>query len=112
MIQDIAPDRLDNAYANHTPRAEDPILAFGNSTGDFAMANAALHNPNYHGEAFMLLCDNTEQDYGDPKVAEEFAAKCKDAGYTTVSMAKDWTTIYGDGVKKVEPKAEELPAAA
>ena len=28
MIQDIAPDRLDNAYANHIPRAEDHVLAF------------------------------------------------------------------------------------
>ena len=89
-----------------------PVLAFGNSSGDFAMANYAVQNKDHPGRAFMLLCDNTEQDYGDPKVAEEFAAKCKDAGYTTVSMAKDWTTIYGDGVKKVEPKAEELPAAA
>lgn len=89
-----------------------PVLAFGNSSGDFAMANYALQNKDHPAKAFMLLCDNTEQDYGDPKVAEEFAAKCKDAGYTTVSMAKDWTTIYGDGVRKVEPKAEELPAAA
>ena len=46
------------------------------------------------------------------KATKKVAAKCKDAGYTTVSMAKDWTTIYGDGVRKVEPKAEELPAAA
>ena len=91
---------------------EQPVLAFGNSSGDFAMANYALQNKDHPAKAFMLLCDNTEQDYGDPKVAEEFAAKCKDAGYTTVSMAKDWTTIYGDGVRKVEPKAEELPAAA
>lgn len=89
-----------------------PVLAFGNSSGDFAMANYVLQNKDHPGKAFMLLCDNTEQDYGDPKVAEEFAAKCKAAGYTTVSMANDWTTIYGDGVRKVEPKAQELPAAA
>ncbi|MBO4377908.1 MAG: NAD(+) diphosphatase [Clostridia bacterium] len=28
MIQDIAPDRLDNAYAFHVPRTEDPVLLF------------------------------------------------------------------------------------
>ena len=89
-----------------------PVLAFGNSSGDFAMANYALQNKDHPGKAFMLLCDNTEQDYGDTKVAKEFAEKCNAAGFTTISMANDWTTIYGDGVKKVEPKAEELPAAA
>ena len=28
MIQDIAPDRLDNSFAVRTPRAEDPVLLF------------------------------------------------------------------------------------
>ena len=91
-----------------------PVLAFGNSSGDFAMANSALQNKEHPGQAYMLLCDNTELDYGDPKVAEEFAAKCAEAGYHTISMRDDWTTIYGNDVKKVEPKAEaeELPNAA
>ena len=31
MIQDIAPDRLDNAFAVHVPRAEDPVLLFDGS---------------------------------------------------------------------------------
>ena len=89
-----------------------PVLAFGNSTGDFAMANYALSNENYTGEAYMLLCDNTELDYGDTKVAEEFAAKCDAAGYHTISMADDFTTIYGDGVQKAEPQDVELDEAA
>ena len=91
-----------------------PVLAFGNSSGDFAMANAALQNKEHPGQAYMLLCDNTELDYGDPAVAQEFAAKCEAAGYHTISMRDDWTTIYGDDVKKVEPApaAEELPKAA
>ena len=91
-----------------------PVLAFGNSSGDFAMANYALQNKEHPGQAYMLLCDNTELDYGDPKVAADFAAKCDAARYHTISMRDDWTTIYGDDVKKVEPKSEaaELPAAA
>jgi len=90
------------------------VLAFGNSSGDFAMANYALQNKEHPGQAYMLLCDNAELDYGDPKVAADFAAKCDAAGYHTISMRDDWTTIYGDDVKKVEPKSEaaELPAAA
>ena len=89
-----------------------PVLAFGNSSGDFAMANYALQNKEHPGQAYMLLCDNTELDYGDPKVAEEFASKCDAAGYHTISMKDDWTTIYGEGVHKVEPQAEEVDAAA
>ena len=89
-----------------------PVLAFGNSGGDFAMANYALGNKNYKGRAYMLLCDNTEQDYGDPKVAKEFADKCDAAGFVTISMANDWTTIYGTDVHKVEHEGEELAAAA
>ena len=90
-----------------------PVLAFGNSGGDMAMGNYTLDNPHYKGAAFMLLCDNTELDYGDLEVAADFAAKCEAAGFTTVSMAHDWTTIYGEGVVKAPVAAEgELPAAA
>jgi hypothetical protein len=90
-----------------------PVLAFGNSGGDMAMGNYTLDNPHYQGAAFMLLCDNTELDYGDLGVATDFSAKCEAAGFTTVSMAHDWTTIYGEGVVKA-PVAEgdELSAAA
>lgn len=89
-----------------------PVLAFGNSGSDFAMANYVLQNEDYQGAAFMLLCDDTERDYGDTSVAEEFAKKCEAAGFHTVSMRDDWTTIYGEGVHKAEAKDVELAAAA
>ena len=89
-----------------------PVLAFGNSSGDFAMANYALNNDKYAGQAYMLLCDNTALDYGDVQTAESFAAKCAEAGYHTISMAGDFTTIYGDQVQKAEPAEDTLPAAA
>ncbi len=61
----------------------------------------------------MLLCDNTELDYGDLGVATDFSAKCEAAGFTTVSMAHDWTTIYGEGVVKAPvTEGDELSAAA
>lgn len=75
-----------------------PVLAFGNFDTDFAMANAALQNTKYRGEAYMLLCDNTELDYGDVQKAEIFAAKCEEAGFRTISMRDDFLTIYGYGV--------------
>ncbi len=88
-----------------------PILVFGNSSGDFAMANAALQNTRYHGEAYMLLCDNTELDYGDVQAAESFAAICEAAGFRTISMRDDFLTIYGDGVS-LEEAEDAVPQAA
>ena len=84
-----------------------PILAFGNSSGDFAMGQYAVQNG---GRAYMLLCDDTQRDYGDLEVAASFAEKCAALGFETVSMRDEFETIYGDGVVKTETAA--LQAAA
>jgi hypothetical protein len=88
-----------------------PVLVFGNSSGDFAMANAALQNTKYHGQAYMLLCDDTELDYGDVQTAKSFAAQCEAAGFRTISMRDDFLTIYGNGVCMAEAE-DAVPEAA
>jgi phosphoserine phosphatase len=75
-----------------------PVLAFGNSTGDFSMATYTLQNEKYGGRAYMLLCDDTERDYGDPAAAAAFQAKCDARGFYTVSMKDEFTQLYPDGV--------------
>ncbi len=85
----------------------DPILAFGNSSGDFSMAQYTVQNG---GKAYMLLCDDTERDYGDLEKAEKFAGECRELGFETVSMHDEFTTIYGEDVVKTEDVALE-PAA-
>ena len=79
-----------------------PVLAFGNSTGDFSMATYTLQNEKYGGRAYMLLCDDTERDYGSAETAASFKEKCDANGFFTVSMRDEFSTIYGDGVKKTE----------
>ncbi len=100
-----------------------PLLAFGNSSGDFAMAQYVLQ---HGGKAYMLLCDDTERDYGDVEKAASFAEKCEKLGFETVSMKNEFLTIYGDEVKKTgylpaenaapeqneTPEEEELKPAA
>ena len=76
-----------------------PVLVFGNSSGDLAMAQYAVQND---GKAFLLLCDDTERDYGKPDVAESFAKECEELGFETVSMKNDFATIYGHNVMKAE----------
>lgn len=88
-----------------------PILVFGNSSGDLAMAQYVLQ---HGGKGYMLLCDDTERDYGDLAVAAKFADSCEKMGLETVSMKNDFATIYGDNAVKVDqkPESEEQPAEA
>jgi phosphoglycolate phosphatase-like HAD superfamily hydrolase len=77
-----------------------PVLCFGNSSGDAAMANFTINNNKYKAAAFMLCCDDTERENGNVEKAEKMRNTCEENGYTAVSMKNDWTTIYGDGVTK------------
>ena len=50
----------------------------------------------------MLLCDDTERDYGNLDTAADFAETCRALGFDTVSMRDEFETIYKDGVIKTE----------
>ena len=74
-----------------------PLLVFGNSSGDISMAEYAVQNG---GRAYMLLCDDTERDYGDLETAASFAETCRELGFETISMRDEFETIYKtDAVK-------------
>ena len=77
---------------------QQPVLSFGNSTGDAAMANYVISDNPYRSLAFMLCCDDTEREHGNPKKAEEMYGLCATYNWVPISMKNDWTTIYGDGV--------------
>jgi phosphoserine phosphatase len=83
-----------------------PILAFGNSSGDYAMLNYAQSNPEHKGMGLLVLCDDAEREYGDLERAEKQTGEAQEAGWTTFSMANDWATIYGEGVVKTELRAD------
>ncbi len=91
-----------------------PVLAFGNSSGDYSMLNYAEGNPDHTGMGFFVVCDDTEREYGSVEKAEEYYAEVEQQGWTAFSMKNDWKTIYGEGVRKTElPGTEEaLPNAA
>lgn len=75
-----------------------PVLCFGNSSGDAAMANYTITNNQYKSGAYLLCCDDLERENGNTKKADKMRASCEENGWTSVSMKDDWTTIYGDGV--------------
>ena len=85
-----------------------PVLAFGNSTGDYSMLNYAEGNPDHTGMGFFVVCDDTEREYGSDEKASEYYAEVEKEGWTAFSMADDWKTIYGESVQKTAlPGAEE-----
>jgi len=75
-----------------------PVLSFGNSSGDASMANFTISNNKYKSAAFMLCCDDTDRENGNVEKAEKMRKSCEENGWTAVSMKNDWTTIYGDDV--------------
>ena len=77
-----------------------PVLSFGNSTGDSSMAEYVTTNNEYKSLAFMLCCDDTERENGNVTKAEKMFGLCEEFDWVPVSMKNDWKTIYGEGVSK------------
>ena len=91
-----------------------PILAFGNSSGDYSMVNYAEGNPEHPGMGLFVVCDDTEREYGNDEKAADYYEKVEKENWTAISMANDWKTIYGESVQKTGlPGVEQdLPNAA
>ncbi len=76
-----------------------PVLSFGNSSGDSSMNTYTITNNKYRSLAFMLCCDDTKRENGDIEKADKMYKTCEENNYIPISMKNDWKTIYGDGVK-------------
>ena len=77
-----------------------PVLSFGNSSGDSAMHLYTMSNNEYKSAAFMLIADDGERDYGHPEKGEALRAQWEELGFNVISMRDDFATIYGEGVQK------------
>ena len=77
-----------------------PVLAFGNSGGDASMLNYTVNNNKYKSAAFVLLCDDTEREFGNLEKAQKMKKSAEENGWISVSMKNEFKTIYGDKVKK------------
>ncbi len=79
-----------------------PVLSFGNSTGDVSMHNYTIDNNKYKSAAFMLIADDEERDYGNTKKSRELGKEWEEDGYHVISMKDDFKTIYGKKIKKTD----------
>ena len=77
---------------------QQPVLSFGNSTGDSSMAEFVISNNPYRSLAFMLCCDDLARENGSESKAQKMFDLCEEFHWIPISMKNDWTTIYGDGV--------------
>ena len=89
---------------------QQPVLCFGNSTGDTSMANYVTGGNPHPARVFMLLCDDTVRESGKPEKAEKMRKLCRENGWIPISMRDDWTTVYGPGVTK-KAAQDPLPEA-
>ncbi|MBR5913956.1 MAG: haloacid dehalogenase-like hydrolase [Selenomonadaceae bacterium] len=76
-----------------------PVLAFGNSSGDNDVLNYTIVDNKYKSVAFVLLCDDFTREIGNRELADKMRDAAQKNGWTTISMKDDFKTIYGDNVK-------------
>ena len=96
VLKDVKMNKVSN-IAREIGRQ--PVLAFGNSSGDASMFNYTISKNKYKSLAFSLCCDDLENDLGNTKKADKMKADCQKNGWIPVSMRDDWKTIYGYNVK-------------
>ncbi len=79
-----------------------PVLAFGNSGSDTSMMNYTIDSRNpYPAEAYMVVADDSEREWGKQDWAEK-SADYASKGFIPVSMKNDFAVIYPEGITKAE----------
>lgn len=76
-----------------------PVLAFGNSSGDISMAEYVTVDNPYHSEAFLLVNDDTKREHGNAEKAQSMRETFEEYGWNVISMKDDFANIYPEGVK-------------
>lgn len=79
-----------------------PVLAFGNSSGDVAMQVYTISNNPYRSAAFMVMADDEAREYGNAEGAAQKRAGYEAQGIDIISMRDDFRTIYGEDVVKAD----------
>lgn len=79
---------------------QQPVLAFGNSSGDLAMEIYTISGNPYKSAAFMVLADDEVREYGNAESALKNRSSYEEQGIGIISMRDDFKTIYGDSVLK------------
>ena len=91
--------KMNKVSAIYREIGKQPVLAFGNSSGDLSMINYTISGNKYKSAGFFVICDDVERELGNLKRAEKDVKLAEKNGWNPISMRNDWKTIYGDNVK-------------
>ena len=81
---------------------QQPVLAFGNSSGDLAMEIYTISGNPYRSAAYMVLADDEEREYGNAEAAAQKKADYGAQGISVISMRDDFAVIYGEDIVKTD----------
>ena len=76
-----------------------PLVAGGNSNGDVPMLRFA-HTSERPGLRLLVLHDDPEREFDCTSRAEDALARARDRAWTVISIADDWSTVFGDEVHR------------
>ena len=79
---------------------QQPVLAFGNSSGDVAMCAYTVTDNPYEALSYIVLADDEVREWGNTESARAKIEGYAMLGIGSISMRDDFSTIYGDGVQK------------
>ncbi|MEG2138597.1 MAG: HAD family hydrolase [Oscillospiraceae bacterium] len=77
---------------------QQPVLAFGNSSGDASMMTYTISDNPHKSMAFLVVNDDNVREYGTAEASDKMKAFAQKSGWTVISMRDDFSTIYGDSV--------------
>ncbi len=77
-----------------------PVLAFGNSSGDFSMFTYTTYQNKYLAKAFCVVPDDDARDYAFPDKVKQLTEKCEQNSWYPISMKNDFKTMYSKAAKK------------
>lgn len=71
-----------------------PILCFGNSTGDIALAEYTKSNDKYITDVFMVINDDEVRNNGNLDDSQSLKNQCDEYGWNYFSIKNDFKEIY------------------
>jgi len=97
IIKNVKSSKITQMYQEI---GQQPVMAFGNSSGDQSMFTFTATNPNYKTAVFCVVPDDDERDYASESKVTKLTKLCEENGYNVISMKNDFLTLYGEGVTK------------
>ena len=79
---------------------QQPVLAFGNSSGDVAMCEYTVTGNPYAALSYIVLADDEAREWGDDTITQKKAEEYAALGIGTISMRDDFAAIYAGGAEK------------